>query len=311
MQYRRWWAKNKLTPFFIPHAKNNHQPHVLKLPSLFFIFLGVVTLQVTINTWISRDKTVSSHVLGFATQISQSEIIRLTNQERAKQGLSALQESSKLDQAAQLKAEDMFTDNYWAHMAKDGTSPWHWFAVADYDYLVAGENLAKDFNTTAGVVSGWMASETHRTNILNSDFTEIGVATKDGVLLGQETTLVVQLFGKPPNAGSLAEEPLAGSASSRTAPLAKDTADKDLRLSDTAQTMSAWSVSSLFNPRTWTTSQKAILPLLFLLMMLFIADSLILWHAGIIRKNSHSFLHATLLFLLILIILYSNSGLIL
>ena len=103
-----------------------------------------------------------------------------------------------LTKAAALKADDMFSDNYWAHFAPDGTSPWYFYGKVGYSYTWAGENLARDFQTSAGVVAGWMASTAgHKENILNSNFTEVGVAVKNGVLQGEETTLVVQLFGKP------------------------------------------------------------------------------------------------------------------
>src|SRR5258708_28336998 len=91
----------------------------------------------------------------------------------------------------------MFANQFWAHVAPDGTSPWQFFKNAGYQYYSAGENLARDFSNTSDMMAAWMASPTHRANIVNGRFREIGVAVVDGRLLGSDTTLVVQLFGTP------------------------------------------------------------------------------------------------------------------
>jgi hypothetical protein len=74
---------------------------------------------------------------------------------------------------------------------------------AGYEYQVAGENLARDFGTTPDMMEAWMASPTHRANIVNPKYTEIGIAVIDGVFQGYETTLVVQMFGKPKSGAQL------------------------------------------------------------------------------------------------------------
>lgn len=135
-------------------------------------------------------------ILGFASNIATADIIGLTNSQRASKGLGQLIYSSSLSQAAQSKAEYMFAKNYWAHIAPDGTTPWFFIQKYNYKYLYAGENLAKDFQTSNDVVDAWMASTMgHRENILNPNYRDIGVAVVNGVLDGFETTLVVQMFG--------------------------------------------------------------------------------------------------------------------
>ena len=91
----------------------------------------------------------------------------------------------------------MFNKQYWAHTAPDGKEPWDFMSEAGYSYQVAGENLARDFSTTSAMVAAWMASPTHRANIMNGRYTEIGIAVINGTLEGVETTLVVQMFGTP------------------------------------------------------------------------------------------------------------------
>ena len=66
----------------------------------------------------------------------------------------------------------------------------------DYDYLYAGENLAKNFGGSKEVVDAWYKSPSHRENLINDKYTDVGFAVVNGVLDGYETTLVVQMFGK-------------------------------------------------------------------------------------------------------------------
>ena len=114
----------------------------------------------------------------------------------------------------------MFTDQYWAHTAPDGTEPWTFMHQMGYQYVVAGENLARDFGQTDEMVSAWLASPTHRANIMNPKYQEIGIAVIDGVLEGYETTLVVQMFGTPPS-GRVASIVNSGSTSERYSFLSK------------------------------------------------------------------------------------------
>lgn len=185
----------RLIEYFVPH-ENNHHPYITRHPALATILIALITIQTTLNFFTTAE-TASPQILGFATSIYQQELIALTNSERQNQGLGGLTENTTLNQAAQLKAQHMFENNYWAHVSPDGIDPWHWFEQVGYDYLSAGENLARNFDTSNGVVSAWMASPTHRDNILHDSFTEIGIAVVNGNLDGEETTLVVQLFGTP------------------------------------------------------------------------------------------------------------------
>jgi hypothetical protein len=108
-----------------------------------------------------------------------------------------LQLNERLSEGAQLKAGDMFAFDYWAHKSPSGRQPWEFFREAGYEYRVAGENLARDFMKSEDVVRAWMESPTHKENIVNPKYQEIGVAVVDGTLGGIKTTLVVQFFGTP------------------------------------------------------------------------------------------------------------------
>jgi len=136
-------------------------------------------------------------VLGFASTITPAQVIEKTNEQRAQVGLPPLVINQQLTQAALAKGQHMMTNQYWAHVAPDGTEPWYFIQQSGYKYRVAGENLARDFAETDTMVSAWMASPTHKANILNSKYTELGIAVISGSLEEYETTLVVQMFGQP------------------------------------------------------------------------------------------------------------------
>lgn len=136
-------------------------------------------------------------VLGYATNINVGDLAALGNQERANAGQPALSLNSALSQAAYAKAQDMFANNYWAHNSPSGATPWMFIANSGYSYSTTGENLAKNFSSSAGVMYGWMNSPTHRANVLGSQYQDVGYAVLNGVLQGEETTLVVAMYGAP------------------------------------------------------------------------------------------------------------------
>lgn len=196
--------KSSFRHLFHPQRSNNHRPALLHPQALFslaLIALGFVGLLGQLTT---RSATVG-YVLGFSSSITPAQVIEQTNQERLKLGLVPLTLNSKLTQAAVAKGQDMFAQQYWAHISPTGTEPWAFITNAGYSYRVAGENLARDFLTTGDMVSAWMKSPTHRANIVNSRYQEIGIGVIDGVLEGHETTLVVQMFGSPLGGASEAQ----------------------------------------------------------------------------------------------------------
>lgn len=181
---------------FLPHEKNNQRARVLHHDFLTFYLVAAVGLVFLTKVFSSS----FTNVLGFATDITTEKLYQLTNEERKDSGLSPLVLNDKLSEAAYQKAQDMFTKDYWAHYAPDGTTPWNFILSSGYQYEYAGENLAKNFLFSKNVVDGWVASQTHRENILRPEFSEVGFAIVNGVLNGEETTLVVQMFARPAQA---------------------------------------------------------------------------------------------------------------
>lgn len=178
--------------FFKPKTK--HRSQASSLWALLFANLLVLTVLLLKQVPIGDS---GAKILGFATDVTLVDLYDQTNLERQQNGLSKLKYSPVLEEAAKQKAADMFADDYWAHISPSGTTPWEFFENVEYRYVYAGENLAKDFDKSTNLVAAWMNSPTHRENILNPNYTEIGFAVVNGDLNGSETTLVVQMFAKP------------------------------------------------------------------------------------------------------------------
>ena len=177
----------------LPDIKNKKRSKVLQHPALlgyaFFIFSLILSSYFVVLS--------VPGILGYATNVNTSDLLTYTNQKRADAGLKSLKINETLSKAAQEKANDMFNNNYWAHTSPSGKEPWDFIIASGYDYLYAGENLAVDFSESKKVVDAWYASPSHKANLLNDKYTEIGFAVVNGELEGRKTTLVVQMFGYP------------------------------------------------------------------------------------------------------------------
>tara|TARA_B100000745_G_C20151817_1_gene394898 strand:+ start:2160 stop:3188 length:1029 start_codon:yes stop_codon:yes gene_type:complete len=178
---------------FIPSIENRYEPYILRTTAVLGMFVLVVLSFVIVNIqtllWTSSDWMLSSILPGV--------IVEATNTERSSVSIGIVTSNSTLSRAAQLKAEHMAKNGYFSHYSPDGISPWHWFQTVGYDFAYAGENLAVHFNDSSDVVRAWMNSPTHRANIMNDNFTEMGVGVAEGVFEGSDTVFVVQLFGAP------------------------------------------------------------------------------------------------------------------
>ncbi len=186
-------TKFSIIHHFVPHPFTQQRATLLSHFALFsYIF---VTLVFFIS--LKSINKISPGVLGYASNISVVDLLNETNDIRVQNGLSPLRLNSNLSHAAELKAQDMFNNNYWAHVSPDGVKPWHFILTSKYDYEYAGENLAKNFDTSVGVIQAWYKSTSHRDNLLSANYDDVGFAVVNGELDGYKTTLVVQMFGRP------------------------------------------------------------------------------------------------------------------
>ena len=121
----------------------------------------------------------------------QQQVLDLVNVERTKRGISALTLDSNLSSVATKKSQDMVNKNYFDHTSPTYGSPFDMMKQFGISYRTAGENIAKGQKTPQEVVTAWMNSEGHRKNILNPNFTNLGVGiAKDS----KGTTYWTQMF---------------------------------------------------------------------------------------------------------------------
>ncbi len=178
--------------YLVPHKGNKYNPHIFKTKNLIFIliFAIIVTLVSYLGSFALRNS-------GLLASIQSAFLVDLANKDRVEESVAVLTVNPLLVEAAQRKANDMVSNSYFAHVSPAGLTPWKWFRDVKYDYLYAGENLAVNFTESVDVHKAWIASPTHKKNIMDKRFTEIGIATADGFYKGRKATFVVQMFGRP------------------------------------------------------------------------------------------------------------------
>lgn len=299
---------NSIFHWVFPHEDNGHKAHFLKPAALTVILLIFVLAQRGVTT-------IEPDILGYASQISPEEVIRLTNIKRKEANLSEVKENGLLTKAAMEKGKDMLAQGYWAHVAPDGTQPWDFFKEVGYKYRYAGENLARDFPSPSQVVDAWMASPSHRDNLLSERYREIGVAVVEGQLGGKEATIVVQMFG------TLAQDrpqiPVAKAATKEAVPAVKEEVPqqtpepvkvaetKTLNLVDTVQAQTQ--MTDVASP-TFSISKSMSLVLIGFVLALLVFDGVITWKRGVVRKSARPLAQIAFLGMVAAIIIIAKAG---
>jgi hypothetical protein len=282
--------------FFLPRESNNYRAkllhHNILLLFIAFIFTSSFLLEII--------KVNFPSVLGIQTNITVDQLLVLTNEKRAEYGFSPLTLNNQLSNAAGLKAEDMFAKDYWAHNSPDGKTPWVFIRGAGYDYVYAGENLARGFNSAEEVVSAWMASPKHRDNVLFKNYSDVGFSVATGKLNGQDTVLIVEEFGSQgavPIASSRAEQPIATSSSTRNVVIPKVFAGSTL------------DKKPILNSLSFPLNLDRVLLAVFIFV--FILDMIVTERKRIIRLVGHNTDHILFLVLIVLFVAIFSKGVIL
>jgi uncharacterized protein YkwD len=188
--------------YFIPHEENRYHPHLFRNISVTAILLAsFFLLGVSYGNSFFLQKTI------LGANISTNVLVDLANVNRTENNAPLLRRNTELDAAAKMKASDMTQRNYFAHFAPDGTTPWYFMRQAGYDFVYAGENLAINYTAAQEIDTAWMNSPTHRQNLLNKNFKEVGIATENGQYEGKETVYVVQMFGSEKETPAILKEP--------------------------------------------------------------------------------------------------------
>ena len=289
----------KIIHFLIPRESNNHKAKALHSSSLLVLASFLILFQIGLN-FLSK---LGPSILGYASNISPSEVVRLTNEKRATAGLSALSLNQELSAAAYTKGQDMIARDYWAHIAPDGTEPWKFFKDFGYKYRYAGENLARDFSDASSAVNAWMNSPTHKENMLNPKYKEIGIGVVEGDLAGVDTTIIVQFFG-------------ATYADKATQPLAGVTTELPKTQLATTQPTIAPTVAQIVEPQVqsqvlispFTTTRTLSLIVVAILLLIFIVDAILVSKRRITRVAGRTFAHVAFLGMILSIVLILKAG---
>ena len=184
-------TKNNLKDFFIPHEGNNHKPkslHPKSLATYVFFALCIKIIATGVLFFVYPDPASMARIVA-------NEMIQFANDAREENNLPALAVNDVLVNSATQKGNDMLLREYFAHDTPDGKKPWNFINKKEYDYVFAGENLAMDFVSGVMIHEAFMKSPSHRRNILDPDYKEIGVAVVSGKMFGNDTDILVMFFG--------------------------------------------------------------------------------------------------------------------
>ncbi len=265
----------------------------------FYIGLLLV-LQIGITTLAK----FNPQILGYASNITVSDLLADTNQKRTAAGAGPLSLNGQLAFAANAKAADMFANQYWAHTSPQGRDPWSFILGAGYNYLFAGENLARDFGDSASVVNAWMNSAAHRENLLNSRYQDVGFAIVNGKYGDHETTLVVQMFGTRAAAAPTVEAPkTVPSAPALSAPAKQPVATAPAAITAPEQaTKSGGQILNVETPKTggpklevFSVTRNISTVLVVFLIGIFVIDGILAYKRRVVRLTGHNFAHLLLL----------------
>ena len=300
--------KHNLSYYFIPQEKNNYRAQILK-NGFLLLLVGVYLINQSVIKLIG---TVKPGVLGYSSEITVQKVLDQTNIQRQNNGLAPLKYNSVLSESATNKANDMFAKNYWAHTSPSGTTPWDFFKAVDYSYSVAGENLARDFYDTESLMNGWMNSPTHKANIVNTKYQEIGIGVVNGTLGGIKTTLVVQHFGAP-IVGVVTKESKPKQPQTVTNPQVNPEVVNNLVANDKAITPVNTKIlseekSEYINPLT---INKIVGIIIFgLIIVVLFVDGYFTLKSGVNRLTGSNISHIGFLLIILLFMLYQRQGVI-
>lgn len=188
-----------LRDFFIPNANNNYQPKSLHPKRLLFHAAGALLIKLIViilvayyplTAWMTPDVSAAEG----------RKIIALTNSLRKSLSLNALTENLRLNQAAIKKIDDMFINQYFAHLSPQKFDLESFLKQASYtNYITVGENLAMGYDNADEVMKAWKKSPTHYSNLVDPNFKEIGVALAGGTYKDMDTIFAAQYFGLKEN----------------------------------------------------------------------------------------------------------------
>lgn len=304
-----------LNHLFTPQTTNNYRARLLhhRIIALFIVFFFSAGILMSVT------KTNFPQVLGISSDVSVEQLLVLTNQKRLEGGLELLTIDGRLNQAAANKGNDMLAKGYWAHIAPDGTTPWVFIKGAGYGYTYAGENLARGYTNSSDVINAWMASDSHRQNMLSGNYSNVGFAVVSGSLNGEDTVLVVQMLGTSNLASApvnIENEGITEVAKATqdpvvepVVPITENKEEKAVPKEETTKPIAKQStveVKPLINAETFSSNLAQIAITIF--MFVFILDMVIIERKKILRFVGHNLDHIMFLGLILALILVLLKG---
>lgn len=301
-----------LAHYFYPRYSNNHRAKILHSSSILLLAIFLIVYQLILAAFPLSGVSV----LGYAANIKPDEVIRLTNIRRSEAGVSALSFNSNLTEAARRKGEHMLANDYWAHTAPDGTEPWKFFLDVGYKYRYAGENLARDFSNPQSAIDAWMASTSHRENLLSTKYKEIGIAVVEGDLGGVDTTIIVQLFGTQlvdttaqiPAVAAQPEVTTVPTPTQNITATPQPTVATSERLVNSPEPIQEKSggLGILISP--FDTTRGISIAVTVLLLVVLVIDGIVVARRNIKRVGGRTFAHLAFLGMILAIILIARAG---
>lgn len=188
--------KKHFKDFFIPHAENNYHPHLLHTKraavySAFFFATKIIivgtALLIPVQVFVSPDMLAKQ----------ERQLVQMTNTLRSLEGVEILEEDERLVQSSGRKTQDMIDHAYFSHVGPDGHDLDYFLSLSGYAYDIAGENLAMGFDSAERMFAAWLASPSHYSNIVDSDFEDIGINLRGGIYNGEPIVFAAIHFGTP------------------------------------------------------------------------------------------------------------------
>lgn len=184
--------------------------HSHKYKRVYHPYLPAMLIFMLSGFLLFASSLQGSQVLNYATSIDDLSLLDSTNTARGSSGSNGLKLSESLDKAAQTKADDMASKNYWSHITPEGEQPWSFIESAGYSYGFASENLAYGFSTSEETIKGWLNSPNHAQAMLDGKVSEVGfgIANSEDFQGKGPQTVIVAMYASPSSAspGSLSSQ---------------------------------------------------------------------------------------------------------
>ena len=149
--------------------------------------------KIVANAGVSTGNNVTNQTQtsnGTRATKEETELLKLINAERKKNGLGELKFDEELLKVARVKAKDLVDNNYFSHNSPTYGSPFEMMKSFGITYKAAGENIAGN-STLQGAVTAWMNSEGHKANILSNAYNYTGIGIVESPKYGK---VLVQMF---------------------------------------------------------------------------------------------------------------------